>query len=560
MTEILMPDWVSMDIGDLGKSIYNDHPLDDDTRPLKKKAIVEALVEDNRELLAALSRSRGGLLNSELRFQVWSALLGVSSLADDATIRESVMFNSALMDSDLTHVDEFEAATQKEAEGAEEPTDEEKSDRASYEKMLPHKDENQVKLDVDRSFIFYPANPLTEDLLHMRSDLTQLITRILRTNPFLHYYQGYHDIVSIIYLVFRDYDPLLSQTYAVLEHLTLNHLRDFMIRDIQPSIDQLMLLPELVARIDPKFGQTIGRIQPFYALSSILTMFSHDVTKFEDICMIMDFIMATGEASSSIYIFAAVLFYHKSDIMRGEAEMDTLHSELSRLFVGLETGDLFSVLLHANLLAVQFPLLDLSAFQDGISQYSVLKTTSRGGFEAECESETEDVEQPLRRRNNPSLEASDSDIASSLTSSISSLQTTSSKSSTSETGKAHTPYATWKDRIEALTEKLGSEVEAKKQEQEQERLKQSAALPEKKIVRRKLKLSLLVKLSLTVGILSFVIHYYKDVLPLGVTQTVTFISNRLAQLRGPLVFERTGRVAGGILNRVGLGNLKEFRF
>lgn len=52
-----------------------------------------------------------------------------------------------------------------------------------------HHDEEQVKLDVIRSFVYYPQFESEDERATYRADLLDIITYVLRRNPTLSYYQ-----------------------------------------------------------------------------------------------------------------------------------------------------------------------------------------------------------------------------------------------------------------------------------------------------------------------------------------------------------------------------------
>lgn len=81
--------------------------------------------------------------------------------------------------------------------------------------IVPHRDENQVLNDIDRSL--WSLNPTTSwspALRHRRREaLFNIIMAVLCKNESLYYYQGFHDVVSIFLLVLED-DYL---TFALVE-------------------------------------------------------------------------------------------------------------------------------------------------------------------------------------------------------------------------------------------------------------------------------------------------------------------------------------------------------
>lgn len=83
----------------------------------KREDILEACKWKMTGALEGLAESKGGFIDDELRRQVWPILLGVSH---DESLEEG--------------------------------------DGASWEELPRHKDEDQVQLDVNRAFIYYPQS------------------------------------------------------------------------------------------------------------------------------------------------------------------------------------------------------------------------------------------------------------------------------------------------------------------------------------------------------------------------------------------------------------------
>ncbi|AOA61376.1 GTPase-activating protein for yeast Rab family members [Komagataella phaffii CBS 7435] len=201
--------------------------------------------------------------------------------------------------------------------------------------LKPHLEEGQVRLDVDRSY-------LPSDKHHL---LQNVIVKLLRNHPYLHYYQGFHDVVSVL-LVTLDYDETL--TYDIAETLCLHHLRDFMLADMTGTTDLLPLVVDLVKVADKRFGDLLELIPPFYSLASIITMFSHDLDV-QDVVVLWDFAFAMGNVTQAlIYLYAVLILINKQQIIDQVVEMSgcqidtsvTSAPTLSRQFV-LENTDAF---------------------------------------------------------------------------------------------------------------------------------------------------------------------------------------------------------------------------
>ncbi|KAL9551656.1 hypothetical protein PS6_004885 [Mucor atramentarius] len=69
----------------------------------------------------------------------------------------------------------------------EEECDQNKATEGSLD--VPHKDEEQVNLDVIRSFNSFPKNIDEEDKEKLQTHLKNVIVHVLRSYPSLHYYQ-----------------------------------------------------------------------------------------------------------------------------------------------------------------------------------------------------------------------------------------------------------------------------------------------------------------------------------------------------------------------------------
>ncbi|EIW67119.1 hypothetical protein TREMEDRAFT_34074 [Tremella mesenterica DSM 1558] len=264
-----------------------------------------------------------------------------------------------------------------------------------------HRDEYQVSLDTKRSFVTYPVGIPLEDKENMQEDLHDLIVGILRKYPELSYFQGFHDIMSVLYLTFispssrsrpkskiekiprnsptssLDSSPLSPNMnhvrtddvrheledkpppYSIgkegrdtpewdmlrkcAEVISVCRVRDAMGKGLEPMMGMLRILKRILYRADPrlaKFSSTISPVPtlPFFALSWILCLFSHDVDTLEPIQRMFDFVLARNPISA-IYLAVAILVAKKPQLLRlvkslgPEAQSDPslLHPLFARL-------------------------------------------------------------------------------------------------------------------------------------------------------------------------------------------------------------------------------------
>ncbi|KAJ5278898.1 hypothetical protein N7478_004270 [Penicillium angulare] len=292
----------------------------------KANAIRQACSDRDIEALASHATGEGGLLEDELRRIAWPILLRCDGgMQDDDHLKPS---------GDLPR----------------------------------HPDEEQVHLDVNRAFVYYPNDLSNQAIAEKKVQLSDLITKILRNYPMLCYFQGYHDIVQVFLLVLGNQEAALAMA-----HVSLFRIRDYMLRTLSPAVKHLQLIPAIIEAVDPTLRQHLANIQPFFALAATLTLYAHDIQEYSDIARLYDLLLAR-EPVVSIYLFAAIILHRKKELMDiplDEPEM--LHFTLSKLPQPL---DLDGHILHAEKLFKDHPPESLpSGIWKSISRYSVLKTS-----------------------------------------------------------------------------------------------------------------------------------------------------------------------------------------
>ncbi|KAJ5183309.1 hypothetical protein N7492_000925 [Penicillium capsulatum] len=251
-------------------------------REEKIEAIRQACDSRDTEGLVRYATTKGGLLEDELRQRAWPILLQ----CDEETRHD---------------------------------------DLRPWNELPRHSDEDQVQLDVNRSFVYYPDAP--DDVISKKKEqLSILITRILRNYPMLCYFQGYHDIVQVILLVLGS-----KKAAPAMAQISLFRIRDYMLPSLSPSLKHLHLIPAIIETTDPALRQHLSTTQPFFALAATLTLYAHDIQEYSDIARLFDFLLAQ-EPVVAIYLFAAIILSRKKELLEipiDEPEM--LHFTLSKL-------------------------------------------------------------------------------------------------------------------------------------------------------------------------------------------------------------------------------------
>lgn len=393
---LLHPDWVSMDFDKLGKSFYNNDgvPLSDTVKSLKARTLNDALQNKSTDALAEYLRSTEGLINNEFRMKIWPLLLGIfeqETEADEEISKQQSMVDSPNLKLNRQSVTSFLL------------------NDLDLNDLPPHKDEDQVKLDIQRSFTVlsqmqsyhqlqnesFTAIFSNSDIDLLKKSLLNIIIKILRKYPCLNYYQGYHDIASIILIVCYEQNgeanPSKNEELAfkLLEKLTVFHLRDYMITDINLSINHLKLIPSLLEVTDTDLFELIKQSSNSYimssgfhydynfyqGLSSILTFYSHDLNNLHQLLIIWDFILSYNSVIVNVYLYVALLKFHKEDIFNqlnidpsdlldsegADIDIDLVHTLVSpnNLFKSMTDSDLNQILNNTRTLIESYLISDI---------------------------------------------------------------------------------------------------------------------------------------------------------------------------------------------------------
>lgn len=173
-----------------------------------------------------------------------------------------------------------------------------------------HKDEQQVILDVNRSFIGMKNKRLQEV---RREQLDRVIVGVLRRHSTLNYYQGYHDIISVLLVALipqaegiADIDKAIDVVIQVACRVSLHLLRDNMTVNMEPSMGHLKLVRNILRKVDCALSVEVESASPlpYFALPWLISLFAHDLDLKLSI-LVFDFILARGP-DSVIFLAVAV--------------------------------------------------------------------------------------------------------------------------------------------------------------------------------------------------------------------------------------------------------------
>lgn len=254
-------------------------------RKQKLAEIHQALNSDpvDIETLRKAAASKGGLLTDELRRKVWPKLLNINVY-------------------DLPH-------------------------KPGRDVRENHKGYNQVVLDVRRSMKRFPKGmPATERAI-LQEQLIDIILVVLKCNPQLHYYQGYHDVAVTLLLVVGE-----RMAIAMLHTLSKYHLRDFMDPTMDSTKHILNYLMPILEQVDTELHDFMIRAEvgTIFALSWLITWYGHVLPEFKHTLRLYDFFLASHPLMP-IYLAATIVLHREKEVKQTECDMAMVHHLLSRI-------------------------------------------------------------------------------------------------------------------------------------------------------------------------------------------------------------------------------------
>ncbi|KAK3511849.1 hypothetical protein QTP70_025976 [Hemibagrus guttatus] len=276
------------------------------------------------ETLRSAAVSEGGLLTDDVRRKVWPKLLNVNVFALPAKPAKNMREN--------------------------------------------HKDYNQVLLDVRRSMRRFPRGMRADERAVLQEQLIDIILDVLRRNPQLHYYQGYHDIVVTFLLVVGE-----RMAIAMVEKLSNHHLRDFMDPTMDSTKHILNYLMPILEQVDPELQDFMLRAEvgTIFALSWLITWYGHVLSDFRHVLRLYDFFLASHPLMA-VYFAAVIVLYREREVKSSECDMASVHHLLSQIPQDLPYEQLIS---HTHKLFTRYPPTQLACSATLQSRNSIAIST-----------------------------------------------------------------------------------------------------------------------------------------------------------------------------------------
>jgi hypothetical protein len=190
-----------------------------------------------------------------------------------------------------------------------------------------HRDDSQVRCDIERSLWSHKHTEMWSEPLRekRRQALSDIIRAILCRNSEFHYYQGYHDVVSVFLLVAEE-DHL---AFALAEAASKKFLVDYLGKDFEILSHTMQLIMVLIVTTDPKLGHFLAQanVEPFFATSWLITWFAHNVKVINDVARIYD-AMLCSDPLFALYLCAAMAINSREEIFECDCDFATLFNFL----------------------------------------------------------------------------------------------------------------------------------------------------------------------------------------------------------------------------------------
>ena len=215
----------------------------------------------------------------------------------------------------------------------------------------PHRDSSTVQCDVERSLWHFTVDWSDERRALKRAALQRILNgarlEVVRQRmqppsrsrapagvvcahaDTVHYYQGLHDIASVLLMVCGE-----ASAYRLLERLALGHLRDCTRATLDPVMQLLRLLFPLLAQCDPELHAFLQRsgVLPYFALTWVLTWHVHEARNLQVAARLFDLFMSSSPLMP-LYVGAVALLAERDAILAQPCDSAELHRYLSGLNV-----------------------------------------------------------------------------------------------------------------------------------------------------------------------------------------------------------------------------------
>lgn len=210
---------------------------------------------------------------------------------------------------------------------------------------LDHAYHRQIMLDIGRAFHFTRCRTWSDTHRERR---VQQLGRVLHrafagfaVKETIHYFQGAHDVASVLLL---SLGPVAA--VPALQTLLRVHLRGYVHSDMQVTVCVLQYLFPLVRHRNAALFQFLrdSKVQPFFALSWIITWFAHSIKHLPTLAGMFDDFL-TSHPLLPLYYAAAAVLYRADELLALPCEASAVHECMQQLPQPLPRAQLHGVAL-----------------------------------------------------------------------------------------------------------------------------------------------------------------------------------------------------------------------
>jgi hypothetical protein len=173
-----------------------------------------------------------------------------------------------------------------------------------------YRDKRQIMKDVNRAFVHFPKGLKAKEKTIKQVELSRVILYSLKDHSYLHYYQGYHDICSLLLLVLGE-----DIATSCAETLALYWLREYMKETLEPTLEVMSFLYPILKYADPKIYKLVynNMVPPYFSISWVITWCIHDLRDTSEMERLFDFFISNNPIMP-IYFAAAVILTQKEKL------------------------------------------------------------------------------------------------------------------------------------------------------------------------------------------------------------------------------------------------------
>lgn len=174
----------------------------------------------------------------------------------------------------------------------------------------------------------------------MRVRLSRLLNALFVAHPTWHYFQGFHDLVGILLLVFHQEAPATAspaqideEVFYLAEQICETYWSGHLLTgDLSEARAMLSFLTVVIRRLDSRLAAFLAEAapEPIFALPWLLTWYAYNLENLADAALCFDLFLATHPVAA-LYL-AAQMISTQSDVIRQlDKDYAAVHGALSRL-------------------------------------------------------------------------------------------------------------------------------------------------------------------------------------------------------------------------------------